>query len=331
MTTLSDMLSPATVDALLSAIDDKPQKNDPMKGRNVQTYDFKRALRFSQDHIRILTRIHENFARLMSTYSSAQLRSIVQSSVASVDQMPFEEFVKSLRDQSILSLFVAKPLSGQMVLEVSPDLAFAMLDRMLGGMGLQPDKLSHLTEIETMVMERIFSKILESFQDAWNSVLKLRTELEELEVNPHFLQIVSPNETVVTVTINVSVGEVEGTIRVCLPHVVLEPIMPRLSAHHWLSNQKKDPEPLESEALQKRLRKTDLAIIAELGHSEITIEEFLNLESGDVIRLNETVADPLTVKVDDQEKFRGFPGTSKGRMAIQITEVKEEEDRGNDG
>ncbi|MCA0988917.1 flagellar motor switch protein FliM [Guptibacillus algicola] len=328
---MSDMLSPATVDALLSAIDDKPQKPDPLEGRQVRTYDFKRALRFSQDHIRILTRIHENYARLMTTYSSAQLRSIVQASVESVDQMSFEEFVKSLTDQSILSLFIAKPLSGQMVLEVSPDLAFAMLDRMLGGMGLQPDKLSHLTEIETMVMERIFSKILESFQDAWNSVLKLNTELKELEVNPHFLQIVSPNETVVTVTINVSVGDVEGTIRVCLPHVVLEPIMPRLSAHHWLSNQKKDPEPLESEALQKRLRKTDLTIVAELGNSEVTIEEFLNLEIGDVIRLNENVSDPLTVKVDDQEKFQGYPGTSKGRMAIQITEVKEEEDRSNDG
>lgn len=330
MTTLSDMLSPETVDALLSAIDDKPKGPDPLDGRRVRTYDFKRALRFSQDHIRILTRIHENYARLMTTYSSAQLRSIVQASVESVDQMSFEEFVKSLTDQSIISLFVAKPLSGQMVLEVSPDLAFAMLDRMLGGMGLQPDKLSHLTEIETMVMERIFSKILESFQDAWNSVLKLNTELQELEVNPHFLQIVSPNETVVTVTIKVSVGDVTGMVRVCLPHVVLEPIMPRLSAHHWLSNQKKDPEPLESEALQKRLRKTDLTIIAELGNSEVTIEEFLNLEIGDVIRLNENVSDPLIVKVDDREKFHGYPGTSKGRMAIQITEVKEEEDAGND-
>ncbi len=122
-----------------------------------------------------------------------------------------------------------------MVLEVAPELAYTMLDRMLGGQGSHPDKLTHLTEIETMVIERIFSKILESFQDAWTSVLKLKTELKELEVNPHFLQIVSPNETVVTVTLTVKVGDVTGDIRVSIPHVVLEPIMPRLSAHHWLS------------------------------------------------------------------------------------------------
>ncbi len=326
---VSDMLSPETVDALLAAIDDKGQK--PIKERNVQTYDFKRALRFSQDHIRILTRIHENYARLMTTYSSAQLRTIIQASVHSVEQMPFEEFVKSITENSILSLFVASPLQGQMVLEVAPDLAYAMLDRMLGGQGVHTDKLKHLTEIETMVIERILSKILESFQDAWTSVLKLKTELKELEVNPHFLQIVSPNETVVTVTLTVKVGEVTGNIRVCLPHVVLEPIMPRLSAHHWLSNQKKDREPQESKELEKRLKKTKLGIIAELGHSEITIEEFLNLEDGDVIRLNQTVSDPLIVKVDNQVKFHGQPGTSKGRMAIQITEVKEEEEFGHDG
>ena len=329
VTTLSDMLSPATVDALLSAIDDKGQK--PSKERNVQTYDFKRALRFSQDHIRILTRIHENYARLMTTYSSAQLRTIIQASVHSVEQMPFEEFVKSITENSILSLFVASPLQGQMVLEVAPELAYTMLDRMLGGQGIHPDKLTHLTEIETMVIERILSKILESFQDAWTSVLKLKTELKELEVNPHFLQIVSPNETVVTVTLTVKVGDVTGNIRVCLPHVVLEPIMPRLSAHHWLSNQKKDREPQESKELENRLKKTNLGIIAELGHSEITIEEFLNLEDGDVIRLNQTVSDPLIVKVDNQVKFHGQPGTSKGRMAIQITEVKEEEENGNGG
>ena len=327
---LSDMLSPATVDALLSAIDDKGQKKS-MKDRKVQTYDFKRALRFSQDHIRILTRIHENYARLMTTYSSAQLRTIIQASVHSVDQMPFEEFVQSITENSILSLFVASPLQGQMVLEVAPELAYAMLDRMLGGQGNQPEKLTHLTEIETVVIERIFSKILESFQDAWTSVLKLKTELKELEVNPHFLQIVSPNETVVTVTLNVKVGEVTGNIRLCLPHVVLEPIMPRLSAHHWLSNQKKDREPQESKELEKRLKKTNLGIIAELGHSEITIEEFLNLEDGDVIRLDQTVSDPLTVRVDNRVKFHGQPGTSKGRMAVQITEVKEEEEVGHDG
>ncbi|MFK3961004.1 flagellar motor switch protein FliM [Pseudalkalibacillus hwajinpoensis] len=326
---MSDMLSPATVDALLAAIDDKGQK--PSKERNVQTYDFKRALRFSQDHIRILTRIHENYARLMTTYSSAQLRTIIQASVHSVEQMPFEEFVKSITENSILSLFVASPLQGQMVLEVAPELAYTMLDRMLGGQGIHPDKLTHLTEIETMVIERILSKILESFQDAWTSVLKLKTELKELEVNPHFLQIVSPNETVVTVTLTVKVGDVTGNIRVCLPHVVLEPIMPRLSAHHWLSNQKKDREPQESKELEKRLKKTNLGIIAELGHSEITIEEFLNLEDGDVIRLNQTVSDLLIVKVDNQVKFHGQPGTSKGRMAIQITEVKEEEENGNGG
>ncbi len=325
------MLSPEAVDALLATLDNE-KKNAPIeKQRNVQTYDFKRALRFSQDHIRILTRIHENYARLMTSYSSAQLRTIIQTSVHSVEQTTFEEYVASITENSILSLFAAEPLQGQMVLEVAPNLAYAMLDRMLGGQGTHSDNLDHLTEIETMVMERIFTKILESFQDAWTSVVKLKTELKELEVNPHFLQIVSPNETVVTVTMKVEIGEVHGHIRLCLPHVLVEPIMPKLSAYHWLSNQKKQREPKESAAIKHRLKKTELEIIAELGQSEITIEEFLDLQPGDVIRLNESIQDSLLLKVDNKVKFTGQPGNSKGRMAVQIGEIIDEEDGEYDG
>lgn len=322
---MSEMLSPEAVDALLATLDDKKTNNTNEKNRNVQTYDFKRALRFSQDHIRILTRIHENYARLMTSYSSAQLRTIIQATVHSVEQTTFEEYVASITENSILSLFVAEPLQGQMVLEVAPNLAYSMLDRMLGGQGTHSDNLDHLTEIETMVMERIFTKILESFQDAWTSVVKLKTELKELEVNPHFLQIVSPNETVVTVTVEIVIGEVKGHIRLCLPHVLVEPIMPKLSAYHWLSNQKKQREPKESAAIKHRLKKTELEIIAELGQSEITIEEFLDLQSGDVIRLDKSIQDSLQIKVDNRVKFSGQAGNSKGRLAVQIGEIIDEE------
>ena len=322
------MLSPEAVDALLATLDEKKTNTTIENNRNVQTYDFKRALRFSQDHIRILTRIHENYARLMTSYSSAQLRTIIQASVHSVEQTTFEEYVASITENSILSLFVAEPLQGQMVLEVAPNIAYSMLDRMLGGQGVHSDNLDHLTEIETMVMERIFTKILESFQDAWTSVVKLKTELKELEVNPHFLQIVSPNETVVTVTMEIEIGEVKGHVRLCLPHVLVEPIMPKLSAYHWLSNQKKQREPKESAAIKHRLKKTELEIIAELGQSEITIEEFLDLQPGDVIRLNESIQDSLKLKVDNRVKFKGQPGNSKGRMAVQIGEIIDEEEDG---
>ncbi|WP_171016854.1 flagellar motor switch protein FliM [Pseudalkalibacillus caeni] len=317
------MLSEREVDAILASLS---TEEETTKYKKVQAYDFKRALRFSQDQIRVLTRIHENYARLMTNYTSAQLRTIVQASIHSVTQSPFDEYVKSIKEKSINSLFTAAPLQGQMVMEVQSNLASVMLDRMLGGQGFSTERSSHLTEIETIVMERLFNKILESFRDAWTSILKMDTELKELEVNPHFLQIVSPNETVIVVNMDVTIGQVTGRIRICLPHVVLEPIMPRLTAHHGLSNQKKERQPEEAEVLQKRVKKTMMEIKAELGRSEINIEEFLNLSAGDVIRLQETIDDPVILKVDRQPKFFGQPGKSKGKMAVQITEVLDGEE-----
>ncbi|WP_025027649.1 flagellar motor switch protein FliM [Caldalkalibacillus mannanilyticus] len=327
---MPEVLSQGEIDALLAAISSGEMDAEELKKedteKKVKVYDFKRALRFSKDQIRSLTRIYENYSRILTTYFSAQLRTFVQISVASVDQLPYEEFIRSIPKMTILNVFTASPLEGRMVMEVHPNIAYAMLERMLGGQGTSPTKSSTLTEIETIVMERIFLKALEGFQDAWKSVIELDPELDVLETNPQFMQIVSPNETVAVISLSTKVGDVTGMINFCLPHVVLEPIMPKLSAHYWMNAQKKVRAPKEQEVLEKRLKQAKLPLIAELGHSTIHIQEFLQLSAGDVIRLNEAVDDPLVVRVGNQAKFHAQPGVLKGKMAIQITEVIREEE-----
>jgi flagellar motor switch protein FliM len=330
---LAEVLSQNEIDALLAAISSGEMDADDLKKedteKKVKVYDFKRALRFSKDQIRSLTRIYENYARILTTYYSAQLRTFVQISVASVDQLPYEEFIRSIPKMTILNVFTASPLEGRMVMEVHPNIAYAMLERMLGGQGTSPSKISSLTEIETLVMERIFSRALDSFQEAWKSVQELDPELDVLEINPQFMQIVSPNETVAVISLSTKIGDVTGMINFCLPHVVLEPIMPKLSAHYWMSAQKKSREPIEQATLEKRVKKATLPIIADLGYSTIKVHEFLQLSVGDVIRLDETVDAPLMVKIGEQPKYLAQPGISKGKMAVQITEViREEEEDG---
>src|SRR5690606_19672037 len=139
--------------------------------RKISVYDFKRAVRFSKDHIRSLTRIHENFARYLTTYFSAQLRTFVQINVVQVEQLPYDEFIRSIPKMTILNVFEAEPLEGRMVLEVHPNVAFAMLDRLLGGNGSSPNKLHALTEIETIIMGRMFSRALGTLREAWKTVM----------------------------------------------------------------------------------------------------------------------------------------------------------------
>lgn len=326
-------MSQGEIDALLTALSSGEMDVDELKKEDVEkkvkVYDFKRALRFSKDQIRSLTRIHENYARLLTTYFSAQLRTFVQISVASVDQLPYDEFIRSIPKMTILNVFTAAPLEGRMVMEVNPNIAYAMLDRMLGGQGSSPSNVSSLTEIETIVMERVFSRALDSFEEAWRSIIDLELELDVLEVNPQFMQMVSPNETVAVVSLSTKIGDARGMINFCLPHVVLEPIMPKLSAHYWMSTQKKVREPKEVAMLEKRVKMAKLPVIANLGGSTISISELLQLAVGDVIRLKETVDDPIVVKIGDQPKFLGQPGVTKGKSAVQITEIIREEEENN--
>ncbi|WP_334072976.1 MULTISPECIES: flagellar motor switch protein FliM [Paenibacillus] len=323
-----DVLSQNEIDALLAALSSGEMDAEELKKeetqRKIRAYDFKRAVRFSKDHIRSLTRIHENFARFLTTYFSAQLRTFVQINVVQVEQLPYDEFIRSIPKMTILNIFEAEPLEGRMVLEVHPNIAFAMLDRLLGGIGTAPSKIGSLTEIETIIMERIFSRAFESLQEAWKTVIDINPRMEGLETNPQFMQIVSPNETIALISLSTKIGDTSGMINLCIPHVVIEPIMPKLSVHHWFVSQKKARVPEEVDALRHRVNRAKLPIIAELGESQITVQEFLELSAGDVISLNKSVQDGLSIRVGDRLKYIGSPGTLKDRVAVQIDEIVNE-------
>ncbi|MNO11995.1 Flagellar motor switch protein FliM [compost metagenome] len=323
-----DVLSQNEIDALLAALSSGEMDAEELKKeetqKKIRAYDFKRAVRFSKDHIRSLTRIHENFARYLTTYFSAQLRTFVQINVVQVEQLPYDEFIRSIPKMTILNIFEAEPLEGRMVLEVHPNVAFAMLDRLLGGIGTAPTKIGSLTEIETIIMERIFSRAFESLQEAWKTIMDINPRMEGLETNPQFMQIVSPNETIALISLSTKIGDTTGMINLCIPHVVIEPIMPRLSVHHWFVSQKKERIPEEVDALRNRVNKAKLPIIAELGESQISIREFLGMSVGDVISLNKPVQEGLSIRVGDRLKFIGSPGTLKDRVAVQIDEIVSE-------
>ncbi|WP_050614785.1 flagellar motor switch protein FliM [Bacillus testis] len=329
----SEILSQNEIDALLSALSTGEMDADELKKEEVENrvkvYDFKRALRFSKDQIRSLIRIHENFARLLTTFFSAQLRTYVQISVASVDQIPYEEFIRSIPKMTILNVFEVPPLDGRIVMEVNPNIAYAMLDRVLGGRGTSVNKVDTLTEIETKIMSNLFERGFEHLQEAWATLADIDPILSEFEVNPQFLQMVSPNETVIVISLNTQIGEASGMINICIPHVVLEPIIPKLSVHYWMQTSQRDRLPHEREKLEKEVKNAKVSLVAEIGTADITVQDFLQLDIGDVIDLNTHLNSQFSLKVGGIPKFLGQPGKVGNKMAIQILDIVkggEEED-----
>ena len=317
-----DVLSQSEIDALLSAISAGEMSADDMKKeeevRKVKVYDFKRALRFSKDQIRSLTRIHENFARLLTTFFSAQLRSYVQITVASVDQIPFEEFVRSIPNMTLINVFEVPPLDGNILMEINPNIAYSMLDRLMGGSGASHSNVDNLTEIETKIMTNLFERSFDNLREAWENIAEIDPILVELEVNPQFLQMISPNETVVVISLNTIIGETSGMINICIPHVVLEPIVPNLSVRYWMQSNTKEMSPEQTKMLEKRVKQAVLPLSVELGIADITIEDFLLMQTGDVIQLDKKITDPLLLRVGPLPKFTVQPGKKGKKLAIQI-------------
>lgn len=321
---VDEVLSQNEIDALLSAITsgemDAEELKKEEKEKKVRLYDFKRALRFSKDQIRGISRIHENYARLLTTFFSAQLRTYVNINVVSVDQIPYEEFIRSIPEMTVLNVYSLEPLEGRIIMEVNPSIAYGLLDRILGGKGNSINKIDNLTEIETMLMSQLFDKAIFNLQEAWANVAEIDPVLEEFEVNPQFLQLVSPNETVVVVSLNTEIGETSGMINICIPHIVLEPIISKLSVHYWMqaNTQQRDPEAYGK--LERNLYDANVELKALLGETNINIEQFLKLGSNDVIMLNQNVGDPLSLAVNDEVKFHVQPGRRKNKLSVQILE-----------
>ncbi|SDN28326.1 flagellar motor switch protein FliM [Alkalicoccus daliensis] len=324
---MADVLSQSEIDALLSSLStgevDADELKKEEKAQKIKSYDFKRALRFSKDQVRSITRIHENFARLLTTQLSAQLRTYVSIQVASVDQLPYEEFIRSVPKMTILNVFEPYPLEGRLVMEMNPNIAYSMLDRMLGGKGEPYNKVENLTEIETKIMTQLFQRTLEVFREAWISVEEFDPMMEEIEVNPQFLQLVSPNETVVVISFSTTIGEASGMINICIPHVVIESILPKLSIHLWMQEKQKERDDGEVAKLEKHLKHAAVQLKVELGKSQITVQDMLHLGPGDTIELKQLIDDPLITKVGDSVKYKVQPGKVKNHLAVQVTEVIE--------
>lgn len=323
----SDILSQSEIDSLLSALSSGEMDADELKKEEekpkVTVYDFKRALRFSKDQIRGIARIHENFARLLTTFFSGKLRTYVNITVASVDQVPYEEFIRSIPKSTILNVYSVEPLEGRLLMEVNPNIAYAMMDRTLGGTGTSDGDLNNLTEIETVIMTQLFEKSIVNLKEAWESMIDIDPVLEDLETNPQFLQMVSPNETVVVVSFNTQIGEISGMINICIPHIILEPIISKLSVHYWMETGTKKTDPETFEQLEKHIRGVEVEAKALLGTTSITIEQLLHLKNNDVILLDQSIESPLKMLVNEKLKMLVQPGKVHNHVAVQVLDVLE--------
>ncbi len=329
---MNEVLSQDEIDQLLSAISSGDNETDDFKAvnnaRKIKIYDFKRPDKFSKEQLRTVSNMHETFARLTTTSLSAQLRSLVHVHVASVDQLTYEEFIRSIPTPTTLAVINMDPLKGNAVLEIDPTITFCMIDRLFGGRGaMSNSKNRDLTDIEQEVMEGVIVRILANMREAWTQVIDLRPRFAQIETNPQFAQIVPPTEMVVLVTLDTKVGEEEGMMNFCIPYLTIEPIISKLSSQFWFSSVRRSSTTQYLGTIKNQLSAVDMDVVADIGTINLPIRDVLSLRVGDVVRLsNKKVGDPLTLSVGNKEKFYCQPGVVGKKMAVQITGKIEDQD-----
>ncbi|MFN8557065.1 MAG: flagellar motor switch protein FliM [Dehalococcoidia bacterium] len=326
-----ESLSQAKIEELLASLtldqDGSPAVAAPANEKPIRTWDFRKPDKFSKDHLRSLLALHQSFSRVASTALSARLRTNVTLRVTSVDQGLYEEYIDLLPEHSLVNIVSLKPLDGSVLLEFQPNMAIMMIDRLLGGSGSAVDPNHELTDIELALVRNLVRTLLDAYQEAWLNLVETDPVLEEISNSPQIVHVAAATDIVVIVLLEAQIGDRPGTFSICVPHVVLEPIMQRLSAQVWATTSRRRHVPPEiREQLSGGIRKASVNLTAILGETRVTVDEVVRLQVGDVLMLNPGSVQQARLQVGDQVKFAGQPGVVGGRMAVKITGVE-----GDDG
>ncbi len=325
---MGEVLSQNEIDNLLKALstgelDAEEYKN--VDEKQVKVYDFKRPSKFSKEHLRTLEIIFEHYGRLLYTNLPAYLRKNVAVEVVNSEAVIYSEFSNALSNPVLLGIVDASPMNGKIIMELGTNLGYAIIDRMLGGSGGTLEKKREFSEIEIIILERFLSICIDLLREPWQNVAAIKPRLERIETNPQFAQIISPQEMISIVTLSIKIGDVEGLMNICLPFDTLEDVMDKLNTKYWFSTMKEKDENTYEEAIESLISRAEIPIKATLGRSSISVNDFVNLQKGDIIKLESKIGEELEVYVGNIKKFNALPGSSNDNYAVRITSIIREE------
>lgn len=289
-----------------------------LKSLAYEVYDFRRPDKFSKDQLRTLQMLHETFARLAGSALSAYLRAPVNIDLISLEQVPYEEYLRSI-NQSVFTIMSLPPLTGQAVMEMEFGLLFSMIDRMLGGPGKSITR-TNLTDIERPLVRQILDRMFQALKSAWEGVVIVNPGIEGMETSAQFVQIAPPNDIVVTILFEVKMGQQRSAMSLCIPYLVLKPITTKLSAQKWFANSNRRHGSASRKVLSYQVNQTAVDCTVQLGKARVNVQDFLRLQPGDIVRLDQKTAEDLTLLIGNVPKYEGKPALQGKKLVFSVSD-----------
>lgn len=298
---------------------------DESEHKSYKLYNFRRPDKFSKDNLRALRDIHREFSKAISLILSGYLRMRVEIEIVSVDQLTYEEFVRSMPSPISVGVFEFEPLSGQILLGISFEVLTCIVNRMLGGVGAIDPNSKELTDIEKALVKKIINIIIQSLEDSWNTIIPVTGKFISIDDNYQSIQVATAGEIVALLTFEVQVaGKHFGLLSLCFPYPVLETVLGHLSTQHIFQTKGLVASNEERLKMISKLNSSNVDLRVQFGSCNITLDDFLQLSEGDIIKLDNKVQDDLIVKVNGEKKFFARPGTIKDNICVKITDVYDE-------
>ena len=305
--------SPSAADAPTQS---QSQTEGGASGKKVAVYDFHNADRVSQDQLRSLHMLYEAFGRNFASSLSAYLRSFVDVTLKSIEQIPYSAFVKPLPDPTLFASITMRPFDSNMALEINPTVVFPMIDMILGGPGTNLEENRNLTEIELNIIEGVIKLAMRDLGTAWQSIMDFDFFLEGKGTKPQMFQIVSQSEAVVAIMLELKIGDFSGRMNMCIPSHALKLLRSKFD-QQWSAPRHKSVEN-EGEKIKELIERIPLELSGEIPNCKMTVGELLKVSVGDIIELNHRVSEPITMRVCGLEKFTGNIVQRQGSIAFEI-------------
>lgn len=287
----------------------------------ISAYDLTNQDRVIRGRMPTLDIIYERFIRLFRISLSNSLRKVATISIISTDLLKFGEFINTLPIPSCMSIMRFETLRGPALFVFESKLVYALLDGYFGGTDRPFTKIEgkEFTHIELSIIRRVMDLAIMDLEEAWAPVHKNKITFLRTEVNPQFVGVVPPSDVIISTTFEVELENASGTIALVIPYSTIEPIKHKLNATFQTEGDKQDK--VWTSTLSEHLNTVEADVCVNLGETNITVGDLVNLNVGDIIPLSQDADGELKVLLEGVPKYRCLFGISRGNRAVQVTRM----------
>jgi flagellar motor switch protein FliM len=241
--------------------------------------------------------------------------------LVSVEQLSYAEFLDGLPSPTCMVSLGLRPYDGNGVLELNPSLVFPILEMLLGGNGKSSGAIQReITEIEQRLLDGLFRIILNDLREAWKGVTEIDFTIEAMETEPQLLHILAPNEAVVSIGVEIRMGDTVGMMNIALPSIVIK-MMRQKFDQQW-SVRKTHANAAEQVRVLRMLREGQLTMEARLEGPTMTINDLLRLQEGHLITFDYPVERPVELLVNGAHKYSVNMVSTGRKRACQIEKIR---------